>query len=181
MNVEKTSLEGVLLIKPEPVAAGKGEFSEDLRGFFLETYNESKYKNHGIDINFIEDDTSVSTKNVLRGIHGNSETWKLVSCIHGKIFFVAVNCDKESPAFGKWESFDLSDENHWRVLVPPMYGSAYLALTDKVIFQYKQSSYYNPAGQFAYRWDDPKFGINWPVENPILSSRDAGTKYIDTK
>ena len=139
MKVEKTSLDGVLLIKPEPVADGRGEFSEDMRGFFLETYNESKYKDLGVDIHFVEDDISISKKDVLRGIHGNSETWKLTSCTYGKIFFVVVNCDKESPSFGEWESFDLSDENHWHVLVPPMYGNAYLVLTDKAIFQYKRS------------------------------------------
>ncbi|MBU2101232.1 dTDP-4-dehydrorhamnose 3,5-epimerase family protein [Patescibacteria group bacterium] len=181
MKVEKTSLEGVLLIKPELTTTDGGELFEDLRGSFLETYNKLEYKNHGIDINFVEDDTSISKKNVLRGIHGDSEPWKLVSCVYGKVFFVVVNCDKKSPEFGKWESFDLNDENHWRVLVPPMHGNAYLALTDKVIFQYKQSSYYNPAGKFAYQWDEPKFGIKWPIENPILSLRDADTKYIDTE
>jgi len=179
MKVEKTSLEGVLLIKPEPVADGKGEFHADQRGVFLETYNESKYKDLGIDTHFVEDDISVSNKNVLRGIHGNSETWKLISCIHGKVFFVAINCDKQSSMFGKWESFDLNNENHWLVLIPPMYGSSYLTLTDKAVVQYKQSSYYNPETQFAYKWDDPAFNINWPIENPILSPRDAGTKYID--
>lgn len=173
MKIEETSLEGVLLIKPE--------LFEDERGCFLETYNKSKYGDLGIDINFVEDDISISKKNVLRGIHGNNETWKLISCVHGKIFFVAVNCDKESPEFGKWESFDLNDENHWRVLLPPMYGNGYLSLTDKTIVQYKQSSYYNPAGQFTYRWNDSKFGINWPVKNPILALRDSGAKYIDAE
>ena len=178
MKVEKTSLDGVLLIKPELVADGKGEFSTDARGFFVETYNELKYKDLGVDIHFVEDDISISNKDVLRGIHGNGVTWKLVSCIYGKLFFVVVNCDKESPAFGKWESFDLNDENHWCVLVPPMHGNAYLVLSDKAIFQYKQSSYYDQKTQFAYKWDDSAFNIHWPIENPILSPRDAGTKYI---
>ena len=179
MKIEETSLQGVLLIKPEPSSGVDGELFEDERGYFLETYNKSKYKNQGIDISFVEDDISVSKKDVLRGIHGDDKRWKLISCVHGEIFFVAVNCDKKSPAFGKWESFNLNNENHWRVLVPPMYGSAYLALTDKAICQYKQSSYYNPKTQFSYKWDEPTFNINWPVENPILSPRDAGTKFID--
>jgi len=181
MKVEKTSLEGVLLVKPELVIDGRGEFFEDLRGSFFETYNESKYKDHDIKIHFVEDDISVSKKNVLRGIHGDDKTWKLVSCVHGKVFFVVVNCNKESSGFGRWESFDLNEENRWKILVPPMYGNGYLALTDKVIFQYKQSSHYNPDGQFRYKWDDPEFGIDWPVENPILSSRDADEKYINTE
>ncbi len=174
MKIERTSLEGVLLLKPEPAANGQGEFHEDARGGFLETYNELKYKNLGVGVHFVEDDISISKKDVLRGMHGDNRTWKLVSCLFGKVLFVAANCDERSPDFGKWESFELSEENHWRVLVPPMFGSGYLALTGKVIFQYKQSAYYNPEGQFTYKWNDPRFGISWPVENPILSARDAG-------
>ncbi|KKW46696.1 MAG: hypothetical protein A3A43_02490 [Candidatus Liptonbacteria bacterium RIFCSPLOWO2_01_FULL_56_20] len=173
MIVQETKLAGVLLIKPEPAGGGKGEIFEDARGLFLETYHESKYKDQGIGIHFVEDDISVSRKDVLRGIHGNNETWKLVSCTSGKIFFVAVNCDEASPEFGKWESFDLDDVNHWQVLVPPRHGSAYLALSDTVVFQYKQSTHYAPKSQFSFRWDDPRFNIRWPVDKPILSARDA--------
>jgi len=175
MKVIKTKLDGVLLVQPEffNKEDGSGECFEDDRGVFLETYNESKYKECGIDIDFVEDDISVSKRDVLRGIHGDSKRWKLVSCLFGKVFFVAANCDPESSDFGKWQSFELSDSNNFQVLVPPMYGSAYLALTDKVIFKYKQSSYYNRDGQFSYKWNDPRFGIKWPTENPILSSRDS--------
>lgn len=173
MRVEKTSLDGVLLIKPEPFHNGNGEFFEDERGLFIETYNEVKYRNSGIDINFLEDDNSISKKDVLRGMHGDDRTWKLISCLYGKIFFVAINCDEKSAAFGKWESFDLNDENHWRVLVPPMHASGYLALTEKIIVQYKQSESYKPGGQFSYKWDDTRFNIPWPIKNPILSPRDA--------
>ena len=179
MNVEKTSLDGVLLIKPESFSGAGGEVSHDDRGAYLEIYNRAKYKEHGIDIDFVEDDISVSKKDVLRGIHGDKKTWKLISCVHGEVLFVAVNCDSKSPLFGKWESFGLSDSNHWSVLVPPMYGSAYLALGDNVIFHYKQSSYYNREGQFSYRWDEPRFGIDWPIKNPILSERDANAKYVE--
>lgn len=164
---------GVLLIERESF--------KDARGEFLETYNKAKYKEHGIAVDFLEDDISVSVKDVLRGIHGNEETWKLVSCLHGKVLFTVVNCDRESAEFGMWESFDLNDANHTCILVPPMHGSAYLALTDKVIFQYKQSAYYNSQGQFTYRFDDPKFGIRWPIKNPILAPRDAVAKYIDAE
>ncbi len=181
MKVEKTKLEGVLFIRPESFSNGRGELFNDARGMFLETYNDEKYKSYGIDVHFVEDDISVTTKNALRGIHGDHETWKLVSCLQGKVFFVVVNCDKKSAAFGEWEFFDLNGENHARVLVPPMYGIAYLALTDKTVFQYKQSMHYRPKGQFTYRWDDPKFGINWPIKNPILAPRDAAAKYIGTE
>lgn len=181
MKTEKTNLKGVLLIKSEPFLEEQGEFFADTRGEFVETYNKDKYNNLGININFIEDDISVSKKDVLRGIHGDNKTWKLVSCLYGKVFFVAVNCDEKSSDFGKWESFDLNEENHWSVLVPPMHGSGYLALTEKVIFQYKQSESYNPGGQFTYKWNDPRFNISWPIKNPILSARDSAGSHLESK
>jgi dTDP-4-dehydrorhamnose 3,5-epimerase len=145
----------------------------------VEIYNEREYKKAGININFVQDDISVSSRNVLRGIHGDDITWKLISCLLGRIYLVVVNCDKQSKQFGQWESFLLSDSNHWQVLVPPKFGNAHLALTDKIIFHYKQSTYYNPKKQFTYRFDDPKFNIWWPIKNPILSPRDEQAKYIE--
>lgn len=164
MQVVKTKLNRVLLIKPDVF--------EDHRGFYVQTYNEKDYKKHGINIKFIEDDISVSTKNVLRGIHGDFRTWKLVSCLYGKFYFVVVNCDETSRDFGKWESFILSDVNRHQVLVPPKFGNAHLVLSDIDIFSYKQSQYYDPKDQFTYKWNDPKFNIWWPIKNPILSTRD---------
>lgn len=172
MKVEKTSLNGVLLIKPEPFSSGKGEVFEDFRGRFIETYNKQEFERHGININFIQDDLSVSKKGVLRGIHGDAKTWKLISCRLGKIFFVVVDCNKESASFGKWESFDINEDNLWQILIPPGYGNGHLAMTDQIHFCYKQSEYYNPSWQFSYKWDDPRFGIKWPINNPILSKRD---------
>lgn len=164
ISVSKTGLEGVLLIKP-PV------FS-DHRGEYFETYNEELYNKHGINVKFVQDDISISYKNVLRGIHGDGSTWKLISCLHGQIYYVVVNCDEGSKNFGKWQSFDLSENNRHQVLIPPKHGGALLALTEKIIFHYKQSTYYDPRGQFTYKWNDPKFNIAWPVDNPILSKRD---------
>lgn len=164
IKVSKTDLEGVLLIEP-------GIF-EDFRGEFIETYNEKLYRKEGIDIKFVQDDIAVSRKNVLRGIHGDSQTWKLVSCLQGKLYLVVVNCDKDSGDFGKWQSFILSDKNRLQVLVPPKYGNGYLVLSEWAIFSYKQSTYYNPKGQFTYKWNDPKLKIWWPIKNPILSQRD---------
>jgi dTDP-4-dehydrorhamnose 3,5-epimerase len=177
MKANTTTLQGVLLIESEPAAQGKGECSSDERGGFVELYNKEKYAAAGISIDFVEDDMSFSKKDVLRGIHGNDKTWKLVSCLHGRVMFVVVNCDPNSASFGKWEAFDLGEHNHRKVLVPPLHGSAYLALTDKVIFSYKQSTYYVP-GQFTYRWNEPKFGIKWPIAHPILSERDASVPLI---
>ncbi len=173
MIVEKTTLEGVMLIKPEAVSGGVGELSQDNRGEFVEVYNGKKYRAADIAVEFLEDDISVSKKNVLRGMHGDDRTWKLITCVHGRLFFVAINGDRNSASFGKWESFDLNEENKWKLLVPPYYASGYQALTDKVIVSYKQSEYFKPGGQFTLRWDDPRFNIPWPVKNPILSARDA--------
>lgn len=170
MEVIKTKLEKVLLIKPK--------IFEDFRGSYVEIYNAKLYKEHGIDIDFVQDDISVSKKHVLRGIHGDPETWKLISCLKGKLYAVIVNCDEDSEDFGKWDSFELSEENRHQVLVPPKYGTSHLVLSDEAIFHYKQSTYYNPKvlKQFTYRFDDPRFNIDWPVKTPILSERDKLNK-----
>ena|SRR3989344_4210692 len=163
MEVLKTKLNGVLLIKPDVY--------KDFRGENLELYNDKIYPEKRIGMKFVQDNISVSSKNVLRGIHGDEKTWKLVSCIYGEIYFVVVNCDESSEDFGKWESFSLTGENHWQVLVPAKFGNAHLVLSDKAVFHYRWSEYYTPR-QFTYGWDDARFGISWPVKNPILSPRD---------
>jgi len=164
ISVHKTNLEKVLLVRPD--------IFEDHRGQFIEIYNEGLYHEHGIKIKFIQDDISISDKNVLRGIHGDEKTWKLVSCLMGKFYLVVVNCEKKSVSFGKWEAFVLSDVNKNQVLIPPKYGNAHLVLSKKAIFHYKQSTYYDPESQFTYIWNDPTFNIWWPIDKPILSIRD---------
>jgi len=165
INIERTKLNGVLLIKPSVF--------EDHRGSYVEIYNEALYREHGIDVKFIQDDISVSFKNVLRGIHGDSETWKLISCLYGEFYLVVVNWDNSSKQYCQWESFKLSDKNRNQVLVPPKFGNGHLVLSDKAIFHYKQSTYYNRAGQFTIMWNESKLKIDWPIINPILSKRDG--------
>jgi len=167
IEVVKTNLEGVLVVKP-------GVF-EDFRGEYVETFNEALYKDKGINVKFIQDDISVSGRDVLRGIHGDDRTWKLISCLYGKFYLVVVNCDSESGDFGRWQSFVLSDKNRLQVLVPPKYGNAHLVLSEQTIFHYKQSTYYDRSRQFTYKWDDSRFGIWWPVKNPIVSQRDESS------
>lgn len=150
---------------------------KDFRGQFIETYNEKLYREKGIDVTFVQDDISYATRDVLRGIHGDNETWKLVSCLYGKLFFVVVNCDEQSSDFGKWQSFILSDENRMQILTPPKHGNAYLVLSDDGLFSYKQSTYFVHGRQFTYKWDDPRFNILWPIKNPILSERDKLGRY----
>jgi len=166
MKIQKEKLSGLLLIKPDVF--------EDHRGEYVEMYNERLYKESGVSITFVQDDISVSSKHVLRGIHGDKTTWKLVSCLYGKFYLVVLDYNPDSPDFGKWRSFVLSDRNRHQVLVPPFFGNGHLVLSNVAIFHYKQSTYYDRQGQFTIRWDDPTFGIWWPVKNPILSLRDEG-------
>lgn len=167
MDVFKTKLEGVMLIKPPTVF-------EDFRGTYVELYNEELYKKAGITVDFVEDDISVNSRHVLRGIHGDGKTWKLVSCLCGKFYLVIVNWDETAPQFGQWESFVLSEQNRLQVLIPPKHGNGHLVLSEQSIYHYKQSAYYNRAGQFTILWNDPKLNIWWPIKNPILSRRDEG-------
>lgn len=167
MEAQKTKLDGVLLIKPPTVF-------EDFRGTYVELYNEELYNKAGVTVKFVQDDISVSSRDVLRGIHGDSETWKLISCLHGKFYLMVINWDEASPQYRQWESFTLSDQNRTQVLIPPKFGNGHLVLSEFAIFHYKQSSYYNRLGQFTIPWNDPALNLWWPVKNPILSRRDEG-------
>jgi len=171
LEVVQTRLAGVLLIKPATIF-------EDFRGFYIETYNEKIYNEAGINVKFVQDDISISTRNVLRGIHGDQETWKLISCLHGKFYLAVINWDASSSQYRQWQGFTLSDSNRLQVLVPPKFGNGHLVLSDSAIFSYKQTSYYNRAGQFTLKWDDPSLKIWWPVKDPILSQRDEGAEYV---
>lgn len=162
-----TSLSGVFLYKPPT------NF-EDFRGTYVETYNRRIYCEAGIDQDFIQDDISTSTRNVLRGIHGDNKTWKLISCLYGSFYMVVVNNDPTSPEYRQWTGFTLSDANRLQVLVPPSFGNGHLVMSDKAIFHYKQTSEYNLESQFTIAWNDPKFNIWWPISSPITSIRDSG-------
>lgn len=167
VEVKQSKLAEVLTIKPPTIF-------EDFRGTYVELYNEQLYINAGIKVKFIQDDISISSRHVLRGIHGDNETWKLISCLYGKFYLVVVNWDKNSPQYRQWESFTLSEKNCTQVLVPPNFGIGHLVLSEQAIFSYKQSTYYNRANQFTLVWDDPELNIWWPIKNPILSQRDLG-------
>ena len=171
MELLKTKLDGVLLIK-QPATV-----FEDFRGTYVETYNKKIYTEAGIDVEFVQDDISISSRHVLRGIHGDHGTWKLISCLYGKFYLVVVNWDETSSQFGQWDSFVLSDQNRLQVLVPPKFGNGHLVMSEQAIFHYKQSAYYNRAAQFTILWNDPKVNIWWPVNDPILSRRDEGKSH----
>jgi len=171
MEIFKTKLDGVILIKPPTIF-------RDHRGVYVEIYNENLYKEAGINVDFVQDDISVSKKDVLRGIHGDKKTWKLISCLYGKFYLVVVNWNNGSSQYGKWESFILSEYNRSQVLIPPKFGNGHLVLSQQAIFHYKQSTYYDRPHQFTILWNDPKLNIRWPVKNPILSLRDEGTNHV---
>ncbi len=166
MQVEKTKLDGVLLIMPPTIF-------EDHRGTYVELYNEKLYKEAGVKADFIQDDISVSKKDVLRGIHGDSQTYKLISCLAGEFQLVVVNWDSASSQYRGWDSFILSEQNRKQVLIPPKFGNGHLVLSDRAIFHYKQTTSYDRAGQFTILWNDPQMNIAWLIKNPILSKRDG--------
>ncbi len=171
MKIEKTKLKDVIKITPD--------IFKDYRGYYIETYNNKLYEKSVTKIKFVQDDISVSKKDVLRGIHGDKDTWKLVSCLEGEFYLVVVNNDENSKQYKQWESFTLSAKKYTQILIPPKFGNGHLVLSEQAIFHYKQNTYYNPEGQFTILWNDPKFNIKWPNSNPILSKRDNLGYFVD--
>jgi len=167
LTVRPTRLDGVRILEPTT------RF-EDFRGEYVEIWNRQLAHDAGIDVDFVQDDISVSTHGVLRGIHGDASTWKLISCLQGRFYLVVINNDPTSPQYREWEGFTLSDQNRLSILVPPRFGNGHYVLSEQAIFHYKQSSYYDRAGQFTLAWDDPELGLWWPTRAPIVSQRDQG-------
>jgi dTDP-4-dehydrorhamnose 3,5-epimerase len=152
----------------------------DYRGEYVETWNQEHYKafNFG-KIEFKQDDISTSVKHTLRGLHGDFETWKLVQCLYGSLLQVVVDMRPDSETYLKHDMFPINDKNRNQILVPPGFANGHLVMSDFGIFSYKQSTLYKGAGaQFTVRWNDPKVNIAWPIENPILSSRDKNAKLL---
>ncbi len=173
MEVVKTALEGVLLIKPQVFG--------DQRGFFLETFRAEEYARFGISLPFVQDNHSRSRQGILRGIHYQSShpQGKLVSVTKGRVFDVAVDLRPESSNYGKWFGVVLDDESHCQLWVPPGFGHGFYVLSEMVDFVYKCTDYYMPEYEISIRWDDPEIGIDWPIErDPILSEKDRVAPYL---
>ena len=170
-TVAQTEISGVSYIVPD--------IFEDYRGYYVETYNEAEYRNLGVNVAFVQDDVSVSRRHVLRGLHGDRETWKLISCLMGEIYLVVLDCRPDSAQRGRWIAFTISDRNRMQVLVPPGVANGHLILSERAIFHYKQSAYYNRDGQFTVFWNDPLYKISWPISAPILSRRDSAVANTD--
>jgi dTDP-4-dehydrorhamnose 3,5-epimerase len=153
-------------------------FGDD-RGFFLESFNEREMRRIGIDAHFVQDNHSRSQRNVLRGLHYqiNQPQGKLVRVTSGRVFDVAVDLRRDSPAFGKWVGVELSAENKRMFWLPPGMAHGFVVLSDSADFLYKATNYYAPQFERTILWNDPDLGIEWPLTGqPILSAKDAAAK-----
>lgn len=167
MEIIKTKIPGLLIIKPDVF--------EDDRGYFFESFNSQKFKKAGIDIEFLQDNESKSQKGVLRGLHFQNPPHaqgKLVRVMRGSVLDVAVDIRKGSPTYGQWETIVLSGENKMMYWIPAGMAHGFVTLEDDTIFFYKCTNTYNKESEGSIRWDDADLGIDWGVEDPILSDKD---------
>lgn len=168
MNVVNTSLPGVVLIEPR--------VHGDHRGFFLETFREDRYSEFmGPGLRFVQDNHSHSRQGVLRGLHCQTRRpqGKLVRCVRGEVYDVAVDINPASPTFGRWVGVCLSEVNRHQLYIPPGYAHGFQVLSDVADIEYKCTDYYDPGGESGLVWNDPEVGIRWPIASAALSDKDA--------
>jgi dTDP-4-dehydrorhamnose 3,5-epimerase len=167
MEVIKTKIEGLLIINPKVFA--------DARGYFFESYNETVFKQNGIEANFVQDNQSLSNTGVLRGLHFQAPPFdqgKLVRVINGAVLDVAVDIRNNSPTYGEYVAMELTEENKTMFYIPPGFAHGFLTLRDNTIFSYKCTNVYNKASEGCILWNDKDININWKISNPILSDKD---------
>lgn len=173
MNIIDTKIKGAVII--EPAVFG------DSRGFFLETYQAQRYLDQaGIDQPFVQDNHSRSAKGVLRGLHyqKTKPQGKLVRVVRGEVFDVGVDLRRASPTFGCWQGVWLSEDNHRQLWLPPGLAHGFVVTSESADFEYKCTGYYDPEDDGCLIWSDPNVGIEWPLENPLLSDNDkAGLSF----
>ena len=174
MKITKTKLDGVVIIETDVFG--------DNRGFFMESWNKKKMEEAGLYYDFVQDNHSKSTvKGTLRGIHfqkGDKAQAKLVRCVKGAVLDVAVDLRKNSPTFKQWVGVELSEENKKQLLIPRGFGHGFVTLTDDVEFLYKADNYYAPEADAGIRWNDQDIGVEWGIENPILSEKDKKNPFL---
>lgn len=164
---EKMELDGVILVKPKVFG--------DKRGFFMESYKKSDFVNNDIDVEFVQDNHSKSAKGVLRGLHYQAKPKaqaKLVRCINGKIYDVAVDLRPDSKTFGKWLRVELSDENKYMLFIPEGFAHGFVVLSDEAELLYKTNTEFSPEHDRGVLWNDKTINIDWGFTNPILSDKD---------
>ena len=157
---------------PEEIKTFTPDVFTDYRGELWTTWKKDEFPKN---LEFNHDKVSTSRKNVIRGIHGDFKSWKLVTCLYGELYFVVVDNRKDSISYLECDCAILNDKNRKLVLIPPGFGNSFCVLSDYSIFMYKWSykgKYPDVKDQFTLKWNDPKIGINWPIDNPILQSRD---------
>lgn len=166
MEIVKTHIDGVLLIKPKVWG--------DPRGFFVETWQKDRYEAAGITRPFVQDNHSKSSFGILRGLHFQKKhpQGKLVSVSLGRVFDVAIDIRKESRTFGKWYGVELTQENQWQLWIEPGLAHGFVVTSDVAHFHYKCTEFYCPEDEGAIHWDDPEIAINWPILDPELSKKD---------
>ncbi len=166
MNVIETKLPGVLILEPEVFG--------DERGFFMETWNQARYEEVGLPARFVQDNLSLSARGVLRGLHFQNPNpqGKLVSVLQGEVFDVTVDVRVGSPTFGRWLGMYLSADNKRQLYVPEGFAHGFTVTSDTALFSYKATDYYSPRTEHSVLWNDPHVGIEWPVDDPVLSAKD---------
>jgi len=173
MKVVKTSIPDLYIIEPKVF--------EDHRGYFFESYNKEVFLRHGIDQNFVQDNESMSEKNVLRGLHYQKPPFtqgKLVRVMQGSVLDVAVDLRKKSATYGQWASVVLSQKNKWMYWIPPGFAHGFVTLEEHTIFFYKCTNVYNKASEGAIAWDDPDLNIDWKIKDPILAEKDKKAPFL---
>jgi dTDP-4-dehydrorhamnose 3,5-epimerase len=167
MNIIHTELPEVLIFEPKVF--------EDPRGYFFETFQSTRYAEAGIPGSFVQDNFSHSSRSVLRGLHYQLERpqGKMVWVTRGAVFDVAVDVRKGSPRFGHWVGIILNDQNHWQLYIPPGFAHGFCVLSDAADFVYKVTDYYDPESERGIYWEDSRLGIEWPVDAPLVSEKDA--------
>lgn len=172
MNVIACELDGPILIEPKVFG--------DSRGFFVESWNRDRYRQAGINAEFVQDNFSFSCRGTLRGMHAQNPNaqGKLVSVWQGEVWDVVVDLRRQSPTFGRWAGYTLSAENKRQFWVPPGFAHGFVVMSENALFHYKCTNLYSPKDEIGFRWNDPAVGIQWPLVDPILSSRDASAPLL---
>jgi len=175
MQVQETGFEGLLILQPR--------IFKDDRGAFYESWNEATFKSLGLDFNFVQDNQSVSHKNVLRGLHfqhAPHAQGKLVRVTRGKALDVVVDLRRDSKTYGQYYKLVLCSDKANMMWIPAGFAHGFIALENDTVFQYKCDAVYNPKSEDCLIWNDPKLGIDWGIENPIISSKDEeGKRFND--
>ncbi len=167
MNILTCHIAGLLTLQPKVFG--------DVRGFFFESWHRDRYREAGVEADFVQDNFSLSKKGTLRGLHfqNPASQAKLVSVLTGEVFDVAVDLRRNSPTFGRWHGLTLSCENKLQFFIPPGFAHGFQVLSETALFHYKCTEFYSPKDEASLRWDDPDLAIDWPIKEPILSTKDA--------